>query len=517
MLGPIDLAPLVAQEPAQVTATADGVTLDFRDADLRSVVAALAEAGGLNVVYGDLPARVVTLRTNAPVPRADMLELLRTFADANGLEVIEQGGLLRIQPSAALAGAQVQPPDGGPVAGGGAVRLWVYRLRHAKAAELAQTIGALFGQGAAVGASAQDLAGASSDRTRRIPPFTDEQPVEMPQPQPAATTLALSGTLEQPIQIVPHPQTNSLLVRASEADWEVVRSAVEALDLRPLQVLIEVLIAEVRRSSLEDLGLSIFSPDATDSESGLTIGGELFGSTNGDLELRVGGIGGVNADALISALSTKSDVTILSRPVVFVQNNELARILVGSERPFIQVLRALPTENAVRDQVIQYRDVGTALTIRPTINPDGYVSMEVIQEVSTATAETQFGAPVISTRQAETQLMVRDGQTIVIGGLIDQQSETSRSGIPLLKDIPVLGYLFGSTRHATVNTELFLFITPHVVASDDDVDRIRSDLEGTTRHLKERLPDPRSAIAPTDPFAPLPPGSMPDPEPLGGR
>ncbi len=86
--------------------------------------------------------------------------------------------------------------------------------------------------------------------------------------------------------------------------------------------------------------------------------------------------------------------------------------------------------------MVQYRDVGTSLTILPTINEDGYVNLLLTQEVSSATAETQFGAPVISTREATTQILAQTGQTVVIGGLVDQQTEESRTGIPFLKDIP---------------------------------------------------------------------------------
>jgi general secretion pathway protein D len=150
-------------------------------------------------------------------------------------------------------------------------------------------------------------------------------------------------------------------------------------------------------------------------------------------------------------------------------------------------VRALPTESAVRDQIIQYREVGTSLTILPTINPDGYVTLELVQEVSAATNETQFGAPVISTREASTQLLVKDGQTAVIGGLIDRQAETVRSGIPLLKDIPLLGRLFSSRRESRFNTELFLFITPRVVKTDEDVDRMRHGIEENTDLLKKAI------------------------------
>ena len=205
-------------------------------------------------------------------------------------------------------------------------------------------------------------------------------------------------------------------------------------------------------------------------------------------------LGGASLDVILSALSSRADISIVSRPVLLAQNNQEARILVGQERPFVQVFRALPTDAAVRDQVVQYRDVGTALTIRPTINVDGYVSLEIVQEVSTATNETQFGAPVISTREASTQLLVKDDQTVAIGGLADHQRESGRSGVPLLKDIPLLGALFGTTTRADIRTELFLFITPHVIKNDEDADRVRREIDNSLPALRNRMPNPRTLI-----------------------
>ena len=115
------------------------------------------------------------------------------------------------------------------------------------------------------------------------------------------------------------------------------------------------------------------------------------------------------------------------------------------------------------------------------------MNLQLTQEVSNATNETQFGAPVISTREAQTYLFVRDGQTTVIGGLIDRQSERSRSGIPLLMDIPVLGALFGTTSSSTVHSELFLFLTPHVVRTDEELEQLRDSIGAKLELLPPEL------------------------------
>jgi general secretion pathway protein D len=308
----------------------------------------------------------------------------------------------------------------------------------------------------------------------------------------------LGTGLTGPVQIVPDRRTNSLLIRSNGADYATLRAAIEQLDVRPVQVLIEVLIAEIRRDRQAGLGVSANVKDRSVNGGPSVVGGSLSGSSAGDLIVRALQVGGVRADVVLSALAADAAVSILSRPLIVTRNNQEARILVGSERPFVQLFRSLPTDAAVRDQVVQYRNVGTQLTIRPTINPDGYVSLAVLQEVSSATAETQFGAPVISTREARTDVLVKDGRTVVLGGLVDQQRERTTSGVPVLKDIPGLGWLFRSTQQRRNATELFLFLTPHVLRTDEDLDDATRRLREQSDALKRSLRDGIPLLAPRD-------------------
>lgn len=457
-------APLGGQEP--IRTTAEGIMLDFQDADLRLVLAALAEAGSINLVHPDFPPRRVTLRTTSPVPPDQVLSLLRTLARSNGMTLVEEGAFVRIE----LMGAQEPPPpSAGTEAPPEEVRLFVYRLKHAQAPRLAGTLQALF-RSARVGEGLGSRPRPLPDRMtgRNIPPLEAAEETEV---GPALPSPGLQAEIRGDILIVADEMTNSLLVRAQPSDWEAVEQAIEALDLRPLQVLIEVVIAEVRHSDDTQWGLSAGFRDSRRADRLLE--GELPGTDAEGFSLRGALRGSVDVDVALSALATRGRVRILSRPIILAQNNQEARILVGSERPFVQVSRSLPTDGAARDQIIQYRDVGTSLTILPTINPDGYVNLQLTQEVSTATAETQFGAPVISAREATTHLLARDGQTVAIGGLVERQTDWTRSGIPILKDIPLLGGLFGSTRSTDTDNELFLFLTPYIVASDEDADRMR--------------------------------------------
>jgi general secretion pathway protein D len=273
------------------------------------------------------------------------------------------------------------------------------------------------------------------------------------------------------VTIVPDEITNSRLVRASQADYDVLQQAIAGLDIRPLQVLIEVLIVEARTDRSFSLGVDLSAPQQT-VHGNVSAGATLTGGGLGDLVIRVMKLGHGSVDATIRAAASRGDVKIISRPVLLASNNTEARLLVGSQRPFVQVSRSLPTETATRDQVVQYRDVGTKLTVRPTINYDGYVSLQIQQEVNAATTETQFDAPIISTREASTRVLVRDSQTIVIGGLRDLQRSATQGGIPLLSRIPILGGLFGSASRRTNETELYLFLTPRILRTDADADSV---------------------------------------------
>jgi len=467
--------------------------VDFQDTDVRVVIGALADAASLNVIYGELPPRKITLRMRQPVPRESIPALLRSIAQSNGLRLTAEGTMLRVEAAGADVRAAAIEQDTAEV------RLFVYRLKHARAPKLSSTLQSLFG-GTAVGAAravGQTRTLSQQLRDQQVPPLDPNQPSGVAPPITSVEATAIPGRLRGEVQIVPEETTNSVLVRAQPADYEVIRQAIEALDLRPLQVVIEVLIAEVRRSSDWQLSVSGKAEGSPSGRPNITGSGELRGNTDGDVVLQLLRAGSVDVTAAISALSARGDVRVLSRPVLFAQNNLEARILVGSQRPFVQVFRSLPTDAAVRDQVVQYRDVGTSLTITPTINPDGYVNLQVTQEVSTATSETQFGAPVISTREAATHLFVHDGQTGVLGGLVDHQQDRSRSGIPILSQIPVLGALFGTTRSSTTDGELFLFLTPHIVESDQDADRVREQIERRGEQL-ERALDRSARVVPPD-------------------
>ncbi len=493
-----------AQESAAVRSTEHGVTVDFQDTDIRTVITSLAEIAGLNVSFAELPPRRVTLRLRQPIPKSGIAAMLKSLASSYDVAVDDDGGILRFS----AAPRDLRPPSARENASG-EERLLIYRLRHARAAVLAPTLERLFGGRRGTLAAAPTIGGASLSqrlKDQQMPPIQVD-----PSPRPGnalasaadGASATLSGQLRGDIQVMADEATNSLFVRAQPSDWGVIRSAIEAMDLRPLQVLIEVVIAEVTQTGDLEFGIS---GNATSATASGPISGQLLNSATSDFVAQfTRAAGGFSMTVAMNALASRGRVRILSRPIVLAQNNKEARILVGTQRPFIQVSQSVPTNVSVLQQVVQYRDVGTSLTILPTINLDGYVNLQVSQEASTATAETQFGAPVISTREASTQVFIRDGQTAVLGGLVSREQDRSRTGIPILSAIPGLGALFGSTSYRTTTSELFLFLTPHVIANDDDLEQVREDLKkgsaeatGLDRPVSAPLVKPRVPGMKTD-------------------
>lgn len=462
--------PISAQDEPAITVSGDSVLVRFVDADLRTIIQALGHYLDRPLLVGNVPAIRVTFESPTPIPRAQVPGLLRGLAEAQGLELVADSAFYRIA-QRSEASRQNGPGAGAAVPDSGApLDLFVLRLKHARAHEVAATIGALFGIGVnAAGATLSS--GTLSDELQRTAAATTATAVAPTAGAAGGPTPEGSGaTLRGAVTIVPDELTNSLLVRASQADYDVIRAAVDQLDLRPLQVLIQVLIVEARRDRAFSLGVDASADGITFDQGKGTISGALAGGGLGTFVLHVMRMAEMDLDAVLRAAVSRGDARIISRPVLLASNNREARILVGSQRPFVQVSRSLPTDTPSRDQVVQYKDVGTKLTVLPTINADGYVSLVIRQEVNSATNETQFDAPVISTREAETQVLVKDRQTIVLGGLREQQHDVVKGGIPVLSDVPIIGGLFGFEDRRTTETELFLFITPIVLADDQAVD-----------------------------------------------
>ena len=454
----------------------DSVTIRLVNTELRAAVQVMAQYLDRPVIFSGQGGQQVTVETPVPIPRAAVLPLLRGVLETHSYELMEDTAarIYRARPREAARPAAQPPPAQRQVL---TPELFVIQIKHARAADVAATVNALYGRTTAV-----------QEPRARTPTLGDElrmnqiAPIETQHaPAPEATRPAM---LTGDITIVPDGRVNSLLIRANRADYELILAAVQQLDIPPLQVLIEALVVEVRRDRL--LGISTEAKlGPTDiNSSGTTVSASTGGPGLGDFAIKVMGVAGVDLEATIRIAAQRGDVRIVSRPVILTENNHEASIVIGSQRPFVQVARALPTDAPIRDQIVQYKEVGTKLTVRPTISADGFVQLEVMQEVSSATGETQFDAPVISQRSVQTQLLVKDSQTVVLGGLSDRQRDVQSGGIPVLSSIPLIGGLFGRHSRRTTETELFVFLTPRVIRNEQDAERLSKPVRERAKEVR---------------------------------
>ncbi len=467
-----------------VTARGDSVSIHLVDVDLRAAVAALAPYLDRPVSFGAVPALRVTLETPRPVARGDILRLTRGLLEGQGMLLVSDSAarMYRVESKPPPTPAAVAPA--GSATQPAALQFFVVHLHHARASNVAATVNALYGRASALGEpGGGNAAGGANSLSQQLAqnqlPAVGAQPLAGPA---AAVTGVASFTGET--TIIPDAGTNSLFIRANHADFELISAAVRELDVRPLQVLIEVIIAEIDRNTSLALGVDANSKYVNASHD--TSSGSLASGLGlGDFVGRVMRIGNPAFAAQLSLAASKGEARILSRPVVIASNNEQAEILVGSQQPFVQVQQTQVGLTA-QNQVVQYEPVGTRLLVRPTISGDGYVTLDVTQEVSSATNQVVFNAPVISTRTVRTRLLVHDTQTIVLGGLSDRERNRTSGGIPILSSIPIVGGLFGHTTRSTTQSEFFLFLTPHIIATDAAADSVTKP-----RASEANIPSPR--------------------------
>lgn len=291
---------------------------------------------------------------------------------------------------------------------------------------------------------------------------------------------SLSGV--GPIRVIADPVNNALLILATRGGYDLVRAALRQIDVRPLQVLIDATIAEVTLNDQLRFGVQWFL------ESGHFSGGFSSGAALSPAAA-VPGFNFIfdssNARVVIDALSSVSDVKVLSAPSVVVLDNQSATLEVGDEVPIATRQQQGTDSDSNIINNIEFRDTGVILNVMPRINSSGLVTMEIEQEVSSVANQVEGGTltPTISQRRVKSTIAVRSGQTVVLGGLINERQSKSDSGIPGLRELPLVGNLFGTQDDEISRTELIIFITPRVIRDEDDAQAIAEELRRRMRSL----------------------------------
>jgi general secretion pathway protein D len=372
--------------------------------------------------------------------------------------------------------------------GSTAQQLYVYRVKHGDAENLADILGRVFGGD-----------GVSGGRTvGSVAPGKTETTLSSNNGQAASsaseTRRASSSQVElsAAVNIVADPVNNSLLVKANPRDYRKILDALKQLDILPLQVLVEATIVEVKLTGSLRYGIQwqFFTggKDGYDHQTLLTQsdqGGapQIFPGFNWSVILSPDTI-----RSTLSALASNGLVNVLSSPSVMVLDNQEAKIQVGEQVP---VATAQQQGTTVTDRIvnqIEYRDIGVMLTVKPKVTPGGLVQMEIEQEVSTVAKETgALNSPTFRTRNITSHVAVRSNQAVVLGGLIQNTRENGKSGIPGMYRVPVVGALFGETNRSAERTELVVILTPRVIASDGDIETVTATFRNKVKNLQGKF------------------------------
>ncbi len=303
-------------------------------------------------------------------------------------------------------------------------------------------------------------------------------------PAPAATRRPAGPASK--IKAVAHKESNSIIVTASQPEWREIRRIIENLDKLRSQILLEVLIAEVTSNNLNDFGIDwrYQGADAahTQFNTGLAVEGEMLdpdtGRITGNNTLSGFSLGfldrGGDLLGIFNANISNSNFNVLSAPQVLTLDNQEAEINVGQDVPVRTQERTSgggPSQATVNSY--EYRPSGISLKFTPHVSADGKISLDLFAEVTNieggASAITN---PTFSKRNVKTYVTVGNKQTIVIGGLVSTEKLQAVKKIPLLGDIPFLGFLFRRTTYTTKKTNLMVFLTPHILDKREEADRI---------------------------------------------
>ncbi len=367
-------------------------------------------------------------------------------------------------------------------------QVFVYPVQNSKAKDVATMLQQIF-----LGQKPSSPAPAKTTTTKA------------PSPTPSAQAPITAGEgaevlVSEATRIFADEVTNSVIILATPEDFKTIAETIKKIDIVPRQVVIEGLIAQVTLTDELTLGVSwslrshikitswpfegTVERRGTEvvNEKGARLSGEM--GQNADALAKAGlgsGFTFVGTDptgtvrAFIQTLVTKSKAKLLATPHILVSDNREASIQVGSQVPLATQTAVTPitgeTVTSTITSSVQYKDIGIILKVKPQVNESGLVSLELSQEISslgeaTIIAGQQYSS--ITKTEAKTNLVAQDGQTIIIGGLIREDTTKSRTGIPILSRIPVIGYLFGSTSERTQRNELIILLTPHVMKNIEE-------------------------------------------------
>ncbi len=447
--------------------------LDLKNADIIDVLKIIAEKSGLNIMAG----RSVKGRVSMYFKNIDVMDALQVILDSHGLAFFEEEGIVRV-----MTEKDFELKYGYRF--GMNLETTIVPLMYADAQETAAILTQM------KGISGQVIIDKNSNSiilkdTRKnlnileniimatdVPLIT--RVFELTYGSAEALSDKISGMLTQNIgRVVIDERSNKIIVTDIAEKIYKIAAIINVLDEKEEEVLIEAKIVQVVLSDDYKMGVDWEAVISNYHGMALTGDFDILESSDKRGKLGIGTLADDNYTVLLTALEMAGTTNILSNPRITVLNNNEAKILVGSTEPYITSTTVTPASGATTtSESVNFIEVGVKLHVTPTIHRDGFITMKIRPEVSSVvkmiTTSNNNTIPVVETSEAETTVMIKDGATIVIGGLIKDENIRVEKKVPLLGDIPFLGMAFRSVDDSKEKTELVIFLTPRIISGEDE-------------------------------------------------
>ena len=364
-------------------------------------------------------------------------------------------------------------------------QLFVYKVQNRKASELTDILNGIFNEEAAGVVSQSEIGGNSQDLTASTKEVvvTNKKTLLIPE------QLDLESSA---LKFVADETNNAIIILAKETEYKRIKSVIDELDTLPLQVLIEVSIVEVTLTDELSYGVEWFLKhngvaDKFNTESLLDLNaGSGLGPIIPGFSFLLSGEGSL-VQAVFNTLAEESKLDVLSSPSLMALDNHTATIRVGNQQP-VQTSSTASANNDVLTQSIEFKSTGVLLSVTPRVNSGGLVTMELSQEVTdVGNIDIATGQRSFLQRNLNSTVAVQSGRSIVLGGLITENTIESQSGVPGLYKLPLIGWMFGKTTTSTFKSELIVLITPRIIANHQNASLITAEYAEKMGLLKSSL------------------------------
>jgi general secretion pathway protein D len=521
--------PTSSQERAGTTKDSnkqDLVTLNFTNIEISALVKVISELTHRNFLLDERVTGKITVMTPTKITPDEAYQVFLSALEIKGFTAIEDGAFVRIIPTGAARQSGLKVITDGEILGEGFVTKLV-RLKFMNSLEVTRTLmplltkdGSLISYAATNSlivtdsvhnirklesliaaldvpaqegkgkinvyylrnADAEEISKALTSLIVRLSASTSAQ---------AQQTAGASTILEGTVSVAADKATNALVIIGSPGDYDTIRSLIQKLDIPRRQVYVEAAIIEITLTKQNELGFEFQAYNTNGAIGGTNFGNignviksgpsalaELNGLNIGTVKgtYTYNGVEYLNVGTLLHALQSDSDVNVLSTPNIMTMDNQKAEIMAGENIPVItNQLQSASTGSSITTSV-ERKDVGVTLKLTPQITSDDNVRLDIYQEISAVTTVAGLDANVVgpstTKRSVSTSVVVKDGETIVIGGLMRDNLNVSISKVPLLGDIPLLGWFFKYKTTKVEKTSLMIFITPYIIKNEADAEEV---------------------------------------------